>query len=196
MKTNSFSSLAGWAAFFAAASGLLYAVSFVVLKNATWSALFLLLGGLGAVVAWIGLYERFRDLEPPYALLALLLSLAAALGSLIHGGYDLSNALHPPASLPTDLPSQIDPRGLLTFGVSALGTFFFSRLALQDQHFPRGLAYLGFASAILLAIIYLGRLIILDANSLLILAPAALEGFLLNPIWFIWLGIVFLRGQG
>lgn len=195
MRTRSFSGFAGWAAFFAAAAGLLYAVSFVVLKSAMLSALFLLLGGLGAIFAWTGLYDRFRDLEPPYALVALFLSLTAALGSLVHGGYDLSNALHPPASLPTDLPSQIDPRGLLTFGLASIGLFFFCRLALQDQHFPRGLAYLGFASAVLLAIIYLGRLIILDANSLLILAPAALEGFLLNPIWYIGLGIVFLRGQ-
>jgi hypothetical protein len=195
MKTGSFPHFAAWAAFFAAAAGLLYAVSFVVLKSSLLSAIFLLLGGLGALVAWIGLYQRFRDLEPAYALLALLLSLTGSLGSLIHGGYDLSNALHPPASLPTDLPSQIDPRGLLTFGVAALGLFFFSRLALMDKHFPAGLAYLGFASAVFLTILYLARLIILDASSLVILVPAALEGFLLNPIWYIWLGVVFLRGQ-
>jgi hypothetical protein len=47
----------------------------------------------------------------------------AALGAAIHGGYDLANLINLPASaaaLP-DLPSQVDPRGLLTFGVMGLG---------------------------------------------------------------------------
>ncbi|MDP9243568.1 MAG: hypothetical protein M3O77_00615 [Chloroflexota bacterium] len=53
---------------------------------------------------------------------ALALGLAGALGAALHGGYDLANAINPPASDPiANLPSPIDPRGLLTFGVSGLG---------------------------------------------------------------------------
>ena len=193
MKSKSFATLAAWSAFLASVSGLLYAIAFIVLQNATLSGLFLLLGGFGSLVAWLGLYQWLRDLEPPYALLAFLLSAGAAAGSLLHGGYDLANGLHPPANLNTDLPSQVDPRGLLTFGVASVGLFFFAWLAAQQKGFPRGLVYLGYASAVLMAVLYLGRLIILQAASPAIVVPALLEGFLLNPIWFIWLGLTFLR---
>jgi hypothetical protein len=157
------------------------------------SAIFLLLGGLASLVVWTGLYEHFRDSQPPYALLALILSLGAAAGALIHGGYDLSNALHPPAAPNTDLPNAVDPRGLLTFGVAAIGLFIFAWLASKDKRFPQALVYIGYASAALMAILYLGRLIILQAASPVIAIPALLEGFLVNPAWLIWLGIVFRR---
>lgn len=195
MRSKSYSTLAAWSAFVAGAAGLLYAIAFVVIKNPLLYSIFLLVGGVASVAVWTGLYERLHDLEPPHALVALLLSVAAAIGSIIHGGYDLSNALHPPASLPTDQPNAIDPRGLLTFGMASLGLFFFAWLAAKDKHFPRGLVYVGFISAALMAILYLGRLIILDAASPAILLPAALEGFILNPLWLVWLGFVFLRGQ-
>jgi hypothetical protein len=43
-------------------------------------------------------------------------------------------------------------------------------------------------------ILYLGRLIILQATSIAIVIPALLEGFIVNPIWYIWLGLAFFRG--
>jgi hypothetical protein len=193
MKSASFRTLAAWSAFLAGAAGLLYSLSFIVLQNNLLSALFLLLGGLGSLVAWVALYAHLQDQEAPFPLLALLFSAGAAAGSLIHGGYDLSNALHPPATLNLDLPNPIDPRGLLTFGVASLGLFLFAWLMSQDKAFPTWLAYLGYASAVLMAILHLGRLIILEATNPVIVIPALLEGFLLNPIWFIWLGLVYLR---
>jgi hypothetical protein len=194
MKT-SFEKFAGWSAVLAGVSGFLYSVSFIVLQNDLLSALFLLLGGLFSLAALTGLYQRLRGVESGFALLALFLTLSAALGSAIHGGYDLANALHPPASPNTDLPNPIDPRGLLTFGVMGLGLFLFSWLMTQGRVLPRGLAYLGYASAILMIVLYLGRLIILQATSLAIVIPALLEGFIVNPLWYVWLGLTFLRGQ-
>ena len=173
----------------------MYSVSFVVLKNDLLNGLFLLLGGLCATIVMTALFQSLREQDASYALLAFLFSVGAAAGSLIHGGYDLSNALHPPASLNTDLPSPIDPRGLLTFGIAALGLFFFSMLMNKNASFPRGLSSLGYISALLMLVLYLGRLIILQATSLVIVVPALLEGFLINPIWYIWLGMVFLRGR-
>ena len=126
-------------------------------------------------------------------MLALIFSASAAAGSIIHGGYDLANALHPPATLNTDLPSPIDPRGLLTFGLASLGLFIFAWLISRDKAFPRGLALVGYASATLMMVLYLGRMIILQATNPVIVIPAILECFLLNPIWFLWLGYVFLR---
>jgi len=114
-----------------------------------------------------------------------------------HGAHhiDLANALHPPASLNTDLPNPIDPRGLLTFGIAGLGLFILSWLMTQDMRLPKGLAYLGILSAILMIILYLGRLIVLQATSLVIVIPALLEGFIVNPLWYIWLGFMFLRSK-
>src|SRR5215475_13984152 len=147
MKGRSFSTLAGQFAIAAGILGFLYSLSFVFLKNDLLTALFLLLGGLCSLIALTGLYEQFRNVEPSYALLAFLLSVGAAAGSLIHGGYDLSNALHPPATLNTDLPNPIDPRGLLTFGIASIGIYFFSWLISNNSKFPKGLGTLGYISA-------------------------------------------------
>jgi hypothetical protein len=194
MKT-SFEKFAGWGAVLAGLSGFLYSIAFIVLRDDLLSALCLMLGGLFSTSALTGLYQRLRGTESGFALLGLLLSLSAALGSAIHGGYDLANTLHPPASLNTDLPNPIDPRGLLTFGLAGLGLFLLSWLTTQDISFPKRLAYLGYLSAILMIILYLGRLIVLQATSLVIVIPALLEGFIVNPLWYVWLGLTFLRGQ-
>jgi hypothetical protein len=47
----------------------------------------------------------------------------------------------------------------------------------------------------LMVILYVGRLIVLQATSLVIVIPALLEGFIVNPIWYIWLGLTLLRNQ-
>lgn len=192
MKT-SFERFAGWGAVLAGLSGFLYAIAFIVLRNDVLSALFLLVGGLFSTSALTGLYQRLRGTENGFALLGFLLSLSAAIGSAIHGGYDLANAIHPPASGPMDLPNPIDPRGLLTFGIAGLGLFLLSWLLTRDVKFPQGLAYLGYLSAILMIVLYLGRLIILHATSPVIVIPALLEGFIVNPLWYVWLGLTFLK---
>src|SRR6266496_3037816 len=193
--TTSFNKFAGWAAILAGVSGFLYSVSFIVLQNNLLSALFLMLGGIFSTAALTGLYQQLRNTESGFALLGLLLTVSAALGSAIHGGYDLSNALHPPASLNADLPNPIDPRGLLTFGIAGLGLFLLSWLLNQEMQFPKSFAYLGILSAVLMIILYLGRLIVLQATSLVIVIPALLEGFIVNPIWYIWLGFNLRRDQ-
>ena len=191
---TSFEKFAGWMAVLAGVSGFLYSVAFIVLQSNLLSALFLMLGGLFSTAALTALYQRLHGADSGFALLGLLLTLSAALGSAIHGGYDLSNTLHPPASLNMDLPNPIDPRGLLTFGVAGLGLFLLAWLMSQEVRFPRGLAYLGILSALLMIILYFGRLIILQATSIVIVVPALLEGFIVNPIWYIWLGLTFFRG--
>jgi hypothetical protein len=194
MKT-SFERFAGWTAVLAGISGFLYSIAFIVLQSDLLSALFLMLGGLFSTSALAGLYQRLRGTESGFALLGFLLSLSAALGSAIHGGYDLANVLHPPATTNTGLPNPIDPRGLLTFGVAGLGLFTLSWLISQEGTFPKGLANLGYLSAILMIILYLGRLIIFQATSPVIVIPALLEGFIVNPIWYIWLGLTFFRSK-
>jgi hypothetical protein len=125
----------------------------------------------------------------------MLLAVVAAVGSAIHGGYDLANAIHASGEAAAglaNLPSQIDARGLLTFGVAGVGLLALAALIVTGGRLPKGLGFLGFVLGVLLILIYLGRLIVLDATSLLIVVPAALTGFLINPIWYIWLGVALM----
>lgn len=193
-SSASFERFAGICAILAGASGFLYAVAFVVLQSALLSGLFLMLGGLLTSIALLAVYERLRETDASFALLALMLGLAGALGSAVHGGYDLANAINPPPNLP-DLPNPVDPRGLLTFGVAGIALLVVAWLIGRGGQLPKGLGYLGYASALLLVALYLGRLIILDPTSPLILGPALLSGFLINPIFYLWLGLALLRGR-
>ena len=193
-RSASFERFAGACAILAGASGFLYAVAFVVLQDFLLSGLFLMLGGLLTSVALLAVYERLRETDASFALLALVLGLAGSLGSAVHGGYDLANAVNPPSSLP-DLPNPVDPRGLLTFGVAGIALFVVAWLIGRGEGFPKGLGYLGYASAVLLLALYLGRLIVFDPTNPLVLVPALLNGFLINPIFYFWLGLALLRGR-
>ena len=193
-RSGSFERFAGACAILAGISGFMYAVAFVVLQDELLSGLFLMLGGLFTTVALVAVYERLRETDASFALLALLLGAAGSLGMAVHGGYDLANAVNPPPDLP-DLPNPVDPRGLLTFGVAGAALFVVSWLIGRSGRLPKGLGYLGYASAVLLLALYLGRLIVLDPTNPAILVPALLNGFLVNPIFYVWLGLVLLRGR-
>jgi hypothetical protein len=123
LRSTSFARFAGTCAVLAGVAGFLYTVAFVVLQNVLLSGLFLMLGGLLSTAVLVAVYDRLRETDASFALLALLLGIAGALGSAVHGGYDLANAINPPSSVP-DLPNPVDPRGLLTFGVVGAALFF------------------------------------------------------------------------
>lgn len=197
VESRSFERFGGVTAILAGIAGFLYAVSFIILRDAIGSALFLMLTGLLTTGALVALYYRLQSTGGGFALYALLMGLVGALGAAIHGGYDLAyniNVPSPAAPPPVlALPSQIDPRGLLTFGFMSIGLFFFARLITRSRVMPNGLGYLGYLSAIMLAILYLGRLIILDPANPIILVPALLNGFILGPLFYLWLGAALWR---
>jgi len=192
-QSVAYTRFAGVAAILAGAMGFIYSVAFVILRSDTLSALSLTLAGLAGSAALVGVYGLLKETDASFALWALLLGVGGALGSAIHGAYDLSNALHPPATVNLDLPSQIDPRGLLTFGVAGLALWVVAWLILRGGQLPRGLGYLGYVTAALLIVIYLARLIVLDATSPLVLVPALVTGFVASPVWYIWLGLTLWR---
>ena len=197
MNSTSFDRTAGLAAILAALVGLLYAVSFVVLQNALLYSLCLMLGGLLSLVALVALFERLGEVDAQVAMLGLMMGAVAALGATIHGGYDLANVLNPPAALPEGvaaLPSQIDPRGLLTFGITGLAVLVAGLLMRRHPGFSPGFTALTFTLGVLLIIVYLGRLIVLSPTSPLVLTPAALTGFVVNPLWDVLLGLNLRRG--
>ena len=185
--SKDFAMYAALSALAAAVAGFLYAVAFVVLKNPSLSALLLALSGLFALPVMVALYAKLKQIDENFALLALVLGIIGAVGYLTHGGYDLANVINPPSYISPDLPSQIDPRGLLAFGVSGVAILKFSWLAQKSKLFPNGFSTLGLLSGLLLVVIYLARLTVLSPASSVLLYPVLAEGFVVNPIWYLWL---------
>ena len=87
-----------------------------------------------------------------------------------------------------------DPRGLATFGLTALAIAVVSVLILRVGLFPRPLAYLGLVACALLLVIYFGRLIIFNPKSPGLLTVAVITGFVVNPAWYAWVGLELWRG--
>jgi hypothetical protein len=194
-----FEKLAGYCAMVNAMTGFLYALAFTAVSaaapgaGALLAAVFLMLGGLLTAPVQVALYDRLRRLDAPWALLALVFGIAGALGAFMHAGYDLGNAVHPPgtgAQALSGLPSQVDPRGLLTFGLGGASLMILAWLMGRDRVFPRGLGTLGYVLAVLLLMLYLGRLIILSPAHPVMIVLTLLSGFLVGPAWYGWLGIV------
>lgn len=196
----SFERFASVCAFVVGAAGFVYAVAFVTLLRGAGraavaaSGVLLLVGGLLSTAVLVAVYERVRTWNGPFALWALLLGSVATIGSAVHGAFDLANAINPP-DRDVGVPNPVDPRGFLTFGLSAVAVLVLAWLILRSGGFPRRLAYVGFALAPLLLVIYLGRLILLDPKSPVLLLAALLTGFIVNPLWYVWLGIELRRGR-
>jgi hypothetical protein len=192
--SSAYERFAGVCAILAGALTLLYSISFIILVNEPLSSFCLLANGLLASAVLVALYERLRATDSSFALWALLLGLAGAIGSALHGGYDLAAVLHEHAAVDPNLPSAMDPRGLLTFGLTGLAFWLFAWLILRSGQLPKGLGYLGYLVAALSIVLYLGRLIVFDAKNPVIVIPALVAGFLATPIFYIWLGVSLWRG--
>jgi hypothetical protein len=192
--STTYDRFAGICAVLAGGLTLVYSVSFIVLVNERLSSFCLLANGLLATAVLVALYERLRTTDASFALWGLLLGLAGAIGSALHGGYDLAAVLHEHAPVDPNLPSAMDPRGLLTFGASGIGLWVFAWLMARGGQLPRGLAYLAYVVAGLEIVLYLGRLIVFDAKNPVIVVPALLAGFIATPIWYLWLGGSLWRG--
>jgi hypothetical protein len=185
---TSFDRFAGWASILAGVAGIGYAIAFVVLKNGPLSADFLTLAPLFAVAGLVAVFERVRSIDSGYATLALALGAFGSLAASTHGVYDVSNVLHAPATaIPTDVPSAIDPRGYGTFALTGLAVLILAALAGRSHELPGWVSPLGLALGVFLVLTFLGRLIVLDPSSLLVLGPALVSG-LLSPIFFLLLG--------
>jgi hypothetical protein len=180
-----FRRLAGTSALLVAATNLGYSLSFLVVRpdnpdaGGTAASAFLLAGGLLALPVLLALYGLMKKGAPELALLGTVLGVVGAVGAGVHGGYDLANAINPPAGA-LDGPNAIDPRGLLTFGVGGLALLVYAA-ALA----PRRLAWLAGVLGVLLVALYVLRLVVLDADNAAIVGIAAVVGFVLSPLWYL-----------
>lgn len=199
--TRTFERFAGGAAFAVAIGGLAYSVAFVVSVKAESEAalavswLLLLLGGLLGSAVLVALYRRARDIESGFALWGLLLGAVGLLGSAIHGAYGLALEIHPAPEL-SGLPNAVDPRGLLTFGVTGLGLVVLSAVIRRGGGLPPGLGTMGVVLGLLLVAIHVARLFIIDPNNLFLLGLAGVTGVVVHPVWFVWLGRSLRRAAG
>jgi hypothetical protein len=190
-----FARFASGCAYAVGIGGLAYSIAFVaVLRGsgepaAAASSAFLLLGGLFATPVLVAVYLLLRSASPGLALWSLSIGLTSALGSAIHGGFDLANVINAPSMDAGGLPNAVDPRGLLTFGFAAIATAAIAWLILRSGRLPRGLAGVAIALAALLFVIYLGRLVVLDPTHPALLVAALATGFVVNPLWWLWLGV-------
>lgn len=177
-----------FAAFTASAATFLYAYFFIIAKDPKGASLMLLILGLAFVDLSQGLYGKLREVDPTVARMASAFATLGGFGMILHGGYDLANAINPPGTMDTGLPSQIDPRGLASFGLTGLGTLKFAWLLWKDKGFPKYVSQLGLLSGAVFIIIYLGRLIVLSPANPLLLYSVLAGGFVINPLWFLVLG--------
>lgn len=192
-RSREFDTIAGWAGILAAIAGVGYAVAFVVLKDNRLSAVFLLLAPLFSSLVIVAVYERLKAVDSGLALWVLLLGFAAGIGASIHGSYDLALSLNGPTDS-TGLPSGIDPRGVLTFGAAGLSLLGAAWLVYRSDEFPEWVAPAAAILGLVLIATYLGRLIVLDADSALVKGPALVAG-ILSPLLYLGLGL-WLLGYG
>jgi hypothetical protein len=162
----------------------------------TVASIALMAGGLLSILVLVAVYRRLVDSAAAIGLLGLLVVAVGATGAMVHGGYDLANSVHAPVTdifAEAQLPSPIDPRGLLTFGVTGLGLLLLAWQSRRSGTLPARLAALGMVLGSLLIVVYLGRLLIVTPTNLLVAIPAALTGIVLSPTFYIWLGIELRR---
>ena len=198
--TSTFRRFAACSALLAAATTLTFTVAFTVVVQegerwaqwVSWTALFV--GGLVSVPVVTALHARLGRHEPELALVGLVLGVAGALGAAVHGAFELSVLANPPG--PTgDLPSAIDPRGVLTFGVTGLATGLFGWLIRRDGQLPRRAGDLGLAAAVLLLVVYVGRLTVLDPKTDVIRVAALVSGLVVVPAFYVLVGRDLLRAD-
>jgi len=189
--TRSFQRFAGWSALAAAAAGLTFTVAFSVVvregdRRAKWvSAVALAGGGLVTVPVLIALYALLREREPEFAFLGVLLGTVGALATTAHGAFDvagLSKTVEPDLS---SVPNFVDPRGFATFGLTALALLVFGVIGLRTGGLDRKVARIAVLAALLLVVLYVGRLTVLDPEANVIKATALISGLIVNPAFFL-----------
>jgi hypothetical protein len=200
VNTNPFVRLAGILSVFVGVGGLAYGILFAAIVEGagvgvqrTW-ILLAVLGGLAACGVFAGLYERFRDVFPAVARLALLFGVLAGVGQLLNASVALGYSLETAPPPPGDFEGTPDPLGILRFGLNGVALFLFAWVMLRDGRVPKSLAYLGQLGGVLLVVMYVGRLTgIIDPAERITLIPPLLYGLAVHPIFYLWLGRELLR---
>jgi hypothetical protein len=115
----------------------------------------------------------------------VLLGTVGALATAAHGAFDvagLSKTVKPDLS---NVPNFVDPRGFATFGLSALALLVFGVIGLRTGGLDRTVARTAVLAAVLLVVLYVGRLTVLDPEANVIKVTALISGLIVNPAFFL-----------
>jgi hypothetical protein len=187
--TDSYRCFAGLSAIASAAAGIVFTVTFAIAVHdgerwALWaSSITLIVGGLVAIPVVIALAEQLGARDPQFARVGLVFGLVATLGSALHGAWDTAVLTHPMSH--ADVPSYTDARGFATFAMTALAFVVFGWLIVRGSDIPRVVGQLALLAAVLLLVIYFGRLIVLNPKRPVIKWVAVVSGVLVNPAFYI-----------
>jgi hypothetical protein len=205
MRSVSFDRFGGNCAVLLGIGGLVYAILFAFVldpDSPTWVTglwlLFLMIGGFLTTVVAVALYQRLRETDEGVALWALLLGLAAAIGGIVHAGFQLLSLTNPVTVITaTGERTPADPVGVLRFGMSGITLLIVAWLIVRGGQLPRALGILGYIGGALLVFIYVGRLFdFITPADKVTLIPPFLYGFIVHPLLYVWLGRLLLRTAG
>ena len=187
--TDLYRRFAGLAAIATAAAGVVFTVTFAIAVRegdrwALWaSSITLVVGSLIAIPVIVALADQLGAREPQFARVGLVLGLVACLGAALHGAWDTAVLAHPVRQ--ADVPSYTDARGFATFAMSALALLVFGWLILRGTEIPRVVGQLALLAAVLLLVVYFGRLIVLNPKKPVIKWVAVVSGLLVNPAFYL-----------
>ncbi|MEX0665370.1 MAG: hypothetical protein WD598_11475 [Acidimicrobiia bacterium] len=188
--TSTFQRFAGSTAVLAAAVSVIYTITFALYVRedyhwAHWaSAIAFMASGLIVVPVFVALHARVREHEPQFAMLALVAGLVGAFGASIHGAFDVAVLAKPVEGKAASFPSQIDPRGFLTFAITGAALGLFGWLSRRNSNLPRALAPVGGVATLLLLVVYFGRMIAVDPNRNFIRFSAVVVGLVIVPAFY------------
>jgi hypothetical protein len=187
--TDSYRRFAGVAAIATAMAGIVFTVTFAIAVHdgkhwALWaSSITLVVAGLVAIPVVVALADQLGTNEPQFARLGLVFGLVATLGSALHGAWDTAVLAHPLDH--PDVPSYTDARGFATFAMTAFALAVFGWLILRGGNIPRLVGQLALLAALLLLVVYFGRLIALNPKRPVIKWVAVVSGLLVNPAFYL-----------
>jgi hypothetical protein len=165
----------------------------------------LVFNGLYALIAFwalfgiVALYYRVRAAGERWAFFATLVGIAASVGTIASGLYQVANlrfvaSIFNPASPGAALtafsaPSPINPLGVMAFGLTGLW-FLVSALLMLRTDLPKLLGYLGLVAFADLAF---GFATSVAGNVALSTIAGLIAGAVGGPIFWLWLGVLLQR---
>jgi hypothetical protein len=189
MTSPLFDRTASWMAYLSAAVALAYSVSFgyYVRDGDKWaqytSSGLLLAGGIIGLPVLVAIYLRVRHVDEGFAIVALVIALAAALGSVLHGAHDIAVFAHPDkVTTSADYPNFTDPRGFSTFALFGLGMIVLAAMS-HAAALPKPIALVGAITGALAVVVYIGRVTVLDPKRWWVAIAAVGAGVVGVPLW-------------
>ena len=199
MASAAFDRTASWTAYLSAAIALAYSLSFgyYVQEGERWaqytSSGLLMAGGLVGLPVLVAIYLRVRSVDEGFAIIALVIAAAAALGSVLHGAHDIAVFANPEVETGNaDYPNFTDPRGFSTFALFGLGMLVLAAMC-RGARFPQPIPLIGAATGALTVVVYIGRVTVLDPKRWWVAIAAVGSGVIGVPLWNVLVGRALRR---